>query len=361
MLRLTVLLLLFVFVSCQKYPGYGKARGKSRGSPALDLLTGGVSEFIVGGRAYGTDLPPLLTGEASFEESRFGRSGDFEGKFERGNSFNAEQGRGISFRSTHRPEIYTGTTIKNAYRRTTNLKNIPWAPRPIPSEPFSPSFSNGNFRSVGDGKWNTLNIGEQPKFPYTSSSFIPRRFSNEGTDFSGIEYPEIRDDQDFKIRRRNSQIRGFGSDIFSKGIKQFPEFPSQGNSFEIKYAADDNQAKFGPRQIFGRNANLPTPVNGIFDNFGIRQSEIIHGDDLVSFGRTRGTNIPVGMDRSFQSIRKIPRAYQSAGSSFSQFGTTGVNDIQPELPRYGFGGTPFEQSESSGLPIVGRVPIAKKY
>lgn len=71
----TVFVVLLALVSCQKYPDHGE---RAYPSPGLQLLTGGVSEFIVDGRVYGRDLPPLLTGEASFqdfENSRLRRQG----------------------------------------------------------------------------------------------------------------------------------------------------------------------------------------------------------------------------------------------------------------------------------------------
>ncbi|XP_061174144.1 uncharacterized protein LOC133183211 [Saccostrea echinata] len=360
MVRFTVPLLLFAFVSCQKYPGYKNPRG----SPALDLLTGGVSEFIVDGRTYGTDLPPLLTGEASFrrfEESRFRRPGDFKEQFKRSNSFNVGQGGEISFQSPRRSDIYPGGRGKNSQGR--KFKNIPWAPRPIPSKPFNPILSNGNFRSSRGGEWNTLNIGGRATFPYTSGSLIPRHSSYGGSDFSGAEYPEIKDDEDFKFRHRNTQRRGFGTETLNTRKEEFSDFPYERDSFGTSYPVDDSQTKFSTRRIFGRNPviNLPKPVDGIFDNFGIDRSEIIHGDDLVSFGRTRGTNVLSGIDRSFQTFRTGPRAYQSDGSSFSRFDATGVNNIQPEFSRQNLGGGIFENNGISELPRVGRIPTVKKY
>lgn len=71
----TVFVVLLALVSGQKYPDHGE---RAYSSPGLQLLTGGVSEFIVDGRVYGRDLPPLLTGEASFrdfENSRLRRQG----------------------------------------------------------------------------------------------------------------------------------------------------------------------------------------------------------------------------------------------------------------------------------------------
>lgn len=71
----TVFAVLLALVSCQRYPDHGE---RAYPSPGLQLLTGGVSEFIVDGRVYGRDLPPLLTGQASFhdfENSRLRRQG----------------------------------------------------------------------------------------------------------------------------------------------------------------------------------------------------------------------------------------------------------------------------------------------
>lgn len=65
MMNNIVFAVLLALVSCNKYPDYGERAYPSSG---LQLLTGGVSEFIVDGRIYGRDLPPLLTGEASFQD-----------------------------------------------------------------------------------------------------------------------------------------------------------------------------------------------------------------------------------------------------------------------------------------------------
>lgn len=73
--------LLLGLVSCQPYPQYKQKPTLTPGrfTPGFGLLTGGVSEFIVDGRTYGRDLPPLLTGGATwreFEEDRARRQRD---------------------------------------------------------------------------------------------------------------------------------------------------------------------------------------------------------------------------------------------------------------------------------------------
>ena len=172
--------LLLGLVSCQPYPQYKQRPTLTPGrfTRGLGLLTGGVSEFIVDGRTYGRDLPPLLTGAAiwrEFEEDRARRQRDsnnhvfghgFDGYHVIGHSFDGygeaviplnDIIHGDDLVSFGRPREETFFTGRNNVLFESGRRKISsrlYLPRQDVSVQFDSDISKGNsiFRGYGISK-----------------------------------------------------------------------------------------------------------------------------------------------------------------------------------------------------------------
>jgi hypothetical protein len=220
--------------------------------------------------------------------------------------------------------LNTGRSRKSRFSHPKTLthegetQKIPFLPLPSSSEPINNIPFSVNSRSIGREEFRR---GDTLPLPLA------------GTHSSDIGYSGIKAQAGIKFGSSGLvQDRSFGSDILNSRRQAFSGDSHLKESIGSPYSLDHKETSL---------MGIPKQSNNDFNSFGLPQNQIIHGDDLVSFGRT-SINFPAREDRSFESIRhtsgggKLPSIYPSGKDSIGKFNAGGINSRQ-------FGGV-WEQS-----------------
>ncbi|XP_056021650.1 uncharacterized protein LOC125651447 isoform X2 [Ostrea edulis] len=230
-------------------------------------------------------------------------------------------------------------------------QKIAFPPQSFPTEPINNIPFSVNSRSIGRGEWRRDSVGPVA-LPYPSI----------GTHSSGIKYSGIKAQADIDFGSSGiAQGRPFGSGILNSRRPAFFGGSRQRESIRTPYPVDHRETKFDTSLI-----NTPKQSKNDFNSFGFPQSQIIHGDDLVSFGRTSTRNVPARIHRSFEGIRQIssggkfPSVYQPGRTSIAQFQR--INSRRPgNVWEQSIGDSAFESNILKRNPRVGKIPTGGKH